>query len=144
MKTFRLFGMVLMTVLMSVGFTACSSDDDNDNGYSSAIVETWMQQNASGYSVELTFNSDGTCSELTKLESTSAKMKYNGTYNVKGDKLTIIWTEYLGWNFLTNKWLDLDKDTETVIITISINGNKMTFLSMEGEETQNQTVYIKE
>lgn len=144
MKTFRFFSMVLMAVLLSVGLAACSSDDDDDNGYSTAIVGTWSQQNASGYSMELTFNSDGTCSELTKLESTTAKMRYDGNYKVKGDKLTINWTEKFGWNFLTGKWMNLDTDTETVVITISITNNKMTFLSMEGEEAQTQTVYIKE
>jgi len=29
-KTFRFIGMVLMAVLVSIGFTACSSDDDNE------------------------------------------------------------------------------------------------------------------
>lgn len=31
MKTLNFFGMVLMTVLLSVGFTACSSDDDDES-----------------------------------------------------------------------------------------------------------------
>ena len=33
MKTIRLFGVALLTVLLSVGFSSCSkSDDDNGNG----------------------------------------------------------------------------------------------------------------
>lgn len=143
MKTFRYFGVVLIAILVSVAFTACSSDDDDDNGYSTAIIGTWTEQGTSSYSTEITFNSDGTCSELTTLESTSAKMKYNGSYNVKDNKLTLNWTECLGWNPFSGKWMNLDEEPETVVITITIDGNKMTFVSMEGEETQNQTIYIK-
>ncbi len=31
MKTFRLIGMALITIVMSVNFTSCSSDDDEEN-----------------------------------------------------------------------------------------------------------------
>lgn len=43
MKTLRLFGIALLTVLMSVGSSSCSkSDDDNNGGGSSASIEgTW-------------------------------------------------------------------------------------------------------
>ena len=39
MKTLRLFGVALLTVLMSVSFSACGGDDDVDNGGSSASIE---------------------------------------------------------------------------------------------------------
>lgn len=39
MKTYRLIGMALFAVLMSVGFTACSGSDDDDNG--GDIEGTW-------------------------------------------------------------------------------------------------------
>lgn len=41
MKTIRLFGVALLTVLMSVSFSACgdSDDDDNGGGSSSASIE---------------------------------------------------------------------------------------------------------
>lgn len=32
MKTLRLLGMALIAILVSVNFTACSSDDDEKNG----------------------------------------------------------------------------------------------------------------
>ena len=45
MKTIRFFGVALFTVLLSVGFSACSSssDDDDSNGgdTSASIVGTW-------------------------------------------------------------------------------------------------------
>ena len=40
MKTIRLFGVALLTVLLSVGFSSCSkSDDDNGGGDTSASIE---------------------------------------------------------------------------------------------------------
>jgi hypothetical protein len=40
MKTLRFIGVALLTVLMSVGFSACGGDDDDvDNGSSSASIE---------------------------------------------------------------------------------------------------------
>ena len=45
MKTLRLFGIALLTVLMSVGSSSCSkSDDDNGGGETSASIEgIWYQ-----------------------------------------------------------------------------------------------------
>lgn len=60
MKTLRFFGMVLLTVLLSVGFADCSSDDDDDSPISfknmelvagnTAVIEngsgvTWTSEN---------------------------------------------------------------------------------------------------
>ena len=44
MKTIRLFGIALLTVLMSVAISSCSKSDDDNNGGggSSASIEgTW-------------------------------------------------------------------------------------------------------
>ena len=54
MKTMRLFGVALLTVLISVGFSACGgSDDDVDNGgggSSSASIEgTWYMKSMKGF-----------------------------------------------------------------------------------------------
>ena len=51
MKTMRLFGVALLTVLMSVSFSACGgSDDDVDNGTPSASIEgTWYLKSLKGY-----------------------------------------------------------------------------------------------
>ena len=54
MKTMRLFGVALLTVLMSVGISACGgSDDDVDNGgggSSSASIEgTWYLKSMKGF-----------------------------------------------------------------------------------------------
>ena len=51
MKTIRLFGIALLTVLMSVSFSACGgSDDDVDNGTPSASIEgSWYLKSLKGY-----------------------------------------------------------------------------------------------
>ena len=42
MKTIRLFGIVFLTVLMSVSFSSCSKSDDDNGGETSASIEgTW-------------------------------------------------------------------------------------------------------
>jgi len=61
MKTLRFFGMVLLTVLMSVGFTACSSDDDDDTSGNASIVGTWKYTDTDDeVALTLTFNSNKT------------------------------------------------------------------------------------
>ena len=145
MKTLKLFAFYLLMGVASLGFYACSSDDDEeDYGYSTSILGSWQTEDEN-FSTELSFNANGTCTELMEMKgmSIAAKMRYSGTYNVKGDKLTINWKGYEGWNPLTNRWLDMTDDPETVVITISISGNKLTFLSMEGEKTNSPTIYTK-
>lgn len=49
MKALRFFGMVLITVLLSVGFAACSSDDDDDIGNVSTLYGTWETTHFEGW-----------------------------------------------------------------------------------------------
>lgn len=44
MKTFRLFGVLLMAVMLSINLTSCGDDDDDNNpsNYSELIVGTWQ------------------------------------------------------------------------------------------------------
>lgn len=41
MKAFRLIGMALFAIMMCVNFTACSSDDDEEN-FESSYMGTWF------------------------------------------------------------------------------------------------------
>ncbi len=85
MKIFKLLGMALLVIIVSVGFIACSSDDDNEEtGNNTSLVgkwkTEWLGEHADEKSFDLnntevaevysyyTFNSDGTGYEL-----------YNGT-----------------------------------------------------------------
>ena len=51
MKTLRFIGVALLTVLMSVSFSACGGDDDDvDNGTPSASIEgSWYLKSLKGY-----------------------------------------------------------------------------------------------
>lgn len=47
MKTFRLIGMTLLAVVMSVNLTSCSDDDEEEQGFS--VEGTWLMQSMKGY-----------------------------------------------------------------------------------------------
>ena len=62
MKTLRFFGTALFAVLMSVGFTACSSSDDDDNGVTTSdkrLVRMTEQGESKTYTYEFTYDSQG-------------------------------------------------------------------------------------
>lgn len=95
MKIFKLLGMAILAIVMSVGFIACSSNDDNeDGGNNTSLVgkwkSEWIGETADEKTFDLnntdvdevysyyTFNSDGTGYEL-----------YNGShrYEIKWEVL---------------------------------------------------------
>lgn len=50
MKTFRLFTCLLAVVALSLGFTACDDEDDNDVALTEAnVIGKWYLTHASGY-----------------------------------------------------------------------------------------------
>ena len=60
MKTLRLFGIALLTVLMSVAISSCSKSDDDNNGGggSSASIEgTWIKKRCMLYEWDYSKNS---------------------------------------------------------------------------------------
>lgn len=80
MKTFRMIGMVIMTVLMSVGFASCSSDDGDD---SFSIVGSWKTQ-VEGTTEIWTFYPNGTY----QVDSSSSEWGYDGEYVYSNGSLT--------------------------------------------------------
>ena len=99
--------MALVAIIMSVNFTACS-DDDDDN----PIVGTWrgevVDDGKGGYSESFTFNADGSgiwqeFKDGKQIDSESFK------YSLDGDKITFTWS-----------------DGETYTSTFSISGNRLT------------------
>ena len=98
MKQLRFIGVALLTVLMSVSFSACSSSDDDDNGGSSSnpLVGTWyIEGEEKGYSkyTEFTFEDDMT---FTWRDYTESKLiDYDeGTYRIVNDLLYTTWKKY--------------------------------------------------
>ena len=67
MKTLRLFGIALLTVLMNVSFSACGgSDEEDDNGgggntplVSKRLAKVTTQEGSSTFSDEFTYDSNG-------------------------------------------------------------------------------------
>lgn len=82
-------------LVATITFSACSSDDDDDKT-SDYIVGTWQTTNEAA-SEEIQFLSNGTCYEILSLTGSSARLRYIGNYTLDGNKLTINWTNYQGW-----------------------------------------------
>ena len=79
MKTLRFIGMAIIAVIMSVNFTACSSDDDEENESNSPLVGTWIMtksikdghiripgQNGFDSGLGLVFSANGTFYNLVR------------------------------------------------------------------------------
>ncbi len=126
MKTLKLIGIALITVLLSVNFVACSSDSDDEGGTPidiKQVVGSWRIISSTdvvnGKTLTdamvgkvLTVNSDGTYS------SNSVDMG-NGTYTCNGNTIVC-------------------KNTSGVTITakVSLSGNNLT---MEGSTSKGVT-----
>ena len=87
MKTFKLIGMALLAIVMSISFIACSSDnDDNKETATSLSGTTWKVtsvdnagsdfKNATGTTV--TFNSDGTVTFTPSFDWTYTRWTLSG------------------------------------------------------------------
>lgn len=72
MKTIRLFGIALITVLMGVSFSACGGSDDDDNGgggnTSVSIEGLWYYKNAVWYRWDSANNKPGEIKETYNYE----------------------------------------------------------------------------
>lgn len=113
MKTLRFFGMALMTILLSVSFTACSSDDD-DNGSNSAIVGKWSWDGEEDdYFI---FKSNGTGYNYWYDDDENEWTTDNFSYKLQDEVLTIVWDGD-----------EADKDT----YKCTINSNKMTWYDID-------------
>lgn len=125
MKTLRLFGMVLMTVLLSVSFAACGDDDDDDNNVPTAtelVGTTWRGTSSSwnGYYATVTFTSTSECTvkvydnsgNLDEQETCAYSYnvstgvcscpEYGVTGTIKGNKMSLNSSE-LGGSFTMTK-----------------------------------------
>jgi len=107
-KTIRFIGMLLMAVLMGVGFTACSDDDDVS---ASDIVGKWYMEGEDDY--YMVFSSDGTGYEYD--EGSTGQFEYS----LNGNTLHIVWH---------------DGSNDVVDIRVKISGNKMTCRNLTDDQ----------
>ena len=110
MKTFKLVGMAILAIFMSLSLAACSDDDDNPGGGTSAsIVGEWQQTWSKGYekyydypednsewntaasTYQIKFNQDGTGVQYGTEDNTT--YQYDFTWKQNGNKLSVIMTE---------------------------------------------------
>lgn len=74
---------IIMVAMLSIGFGACSSDDDNDS--SSGVVGTWSGQDGKDY-LTLTFKSGGSGTWTSRYyDSYSGMETDNGSFTYKMD-----------------------------------------------------------
>ena len=95
MKKIKFLTMSLLALLMAC-FTACNNDSIPMD-YSEYIVGTWTAHLVN-YAEALVFNADGTMQTyLVGSGDTSMVLSYymedHGTYTVKGNKLTMVWSD---------------------------------------------------
>lgn len=64
MKTLRYIGMAIMAIVLCIGFTACSSDDDDENQTTESLIgSTWAgTSTATGYGIEVRIIDSEKCS----------------------------------------------------------------------------------
>mgnify|MGYP000398138003 FL=1 len=80
MRTFRLIGMTLLMVMLTVNFTACSDDDDNElslpvDNTLELLIGTW-QGTGEAEGETLTFNKDNTYTEQSEDYTQSGTFEY--------------------------------------------------------------------
>ena len=118
MKTFRMLGMAVVAIMMSLNFVACS-DDEKADSYADLIVGTWVED---GYYADThTFNKDG--SYMYQDEDEESR-PMTGTWKVTGDKLYISVSLFGGierevvireLTSTTLVWYDYEYETETTL-----------------------------
>ena len=86
----------VMVAMLSISFTACGSDDDDDNGVSTSVVGKWLRQTSS-LREELNVKADKTWVVNWQEETSSGTNsgKESGTWELNADSniLTIVTIE---------------------------------------------------
>lgn len=129
MKTFKLIGVALLTVLLSVSFSSCSkSDDDNGGSSSNPLVGTWELSDEDGdyYTVEL--KADGSYYQVEYKRTTdNIKRVEKGTYKI----LSVSGNTYKVSIFIKERQKSSGEivtvnEEQTGFLTLSNNNNTMT------------------
>ena len=86
MKTFRMIGLVLMTVVLAFGISSCNPDDEDPyKDYAELIVGKWFNFTPEA-SVFLNYKADGTMN-ATGWDKEVGWLEMSGPYRVEGNKL---------------------------------------------------------
>ena len=96
MKTLRFNGVALLAVLMSVSFSACGGDGDDNGGnnYKSLIVGKWKLVEPYSLTTNVEYKRDGTFS-YTSIEDPT--LEVHGVYKIEGDVLSEMFSKENDW-----------------------------------------------
>ena len=128
MKTIRLFGIALLSVLMCVSFSACGgSDDENSQPSSNALIGTWESIDPDGDNYILELKADGSYYQAEfEGKTENIKSSYKGTYrilSVNGNTYEVsIFTKE---RQKRNGEIVTVNETQTGFLTLSDNNNTM-------------------
>lgn len=145
MKTIRLFGMMLMAVLLSFSMTACGDDDDDDDsgfGGGSSYKGDWVVEKSRNFPsypseiIVLTLNSNTWKIRSYSAQSAQEIYKYvaSGTLSVSGSKVKVIGGDS-DVNGAEGNW---SVSGNTLTITYNENGKqkKETYQRLTSEESK--------
>jgi hypothetical protein len=128
MKTLRFIGTALLTVLMSVGFSACGgSDDDGNQPSSNPLVGTWEMTDVDGDYYTLELKADGSYYQV-EYEGTTEEIdrSYKGSYkilSVNGNTYEV--SIFIKERYRKRKGNETVNETQTGFLTLSDNNNTM-------------------
>lgn len=117
--------LLMALIAATITFSACSSDNDDDNVSTSSLVGTWYGEDE-GYGCEFEFKADGTVTYIeTMRDAPTSKVRDSGTYQLDGNRLTLYWTQSETWSNYRLQWVVDDTSTETAVVKVSIKGNQL-------------------
>jgi len=128
MKTLKFIGITLLTVLMSVSFSACGgSDDDEPQPSSNPLIGTWESIDPDGDYYNLEFKADGSWYQVEFYGKTEkVQISYKGTYKI----LSVSGNTY-EVSFISKEKQKMsgeivtDNETVTRFVTLSDNNNTL-------------------
>lgn len=96
----KFMAMALFVAMLSMSFTACSDDDDDDVNYAESVVGTWQMGSAKqGFAHVYKFNSNETGEEKNILYNDNGQETFNNTeqisYSYSYDNSTGFGTLYI-------------------------------------------------
>jgi hypothetical protein len=129
MKTFKLIGVAILTVLLSVGFSSCSkSDDDNGGSSSNPLVGTWELSDEDGYYSTVELKADGSYCQIEYHRTTDNIQRIDkGTYkilSVNGNTYEV--SIYIKERQESSGEIVTVNKEQTGFLTLSNNNNTMT------------------
>ena len=124
MKTFRMFGMALVAVVLGFAMSSCENGDDVDpyKDYPQLIVGKWFNFTPEA-SMFLNYQADGT-KNVVGWDKDHGWIEMNGTYNLEGNQLVELYNDADGSTIKISSKVELTQ--EKLIHKEGVNSNTST------------------